>query len=102
MFDDDGSGKITFRKLRRVARELGETLTDEEIQEMIDEADRNGDGQIYEEVIFSFFLFLWDVLLSFKIHKSGACRMYSFQKHSMRKALLSCVYRPIPLYHHAL
>lgn len=52
LFDDDGSGKITFRKLRRAARELGETLTDEEIQEMIDEADRDGDGEVNEEVTF--------------------------------------------------
>ncbi len=29
--------------LKRVARELGENLTDEEIQEMIDEADRDGE-----------------------------------------------------------
>jgi centrin-1 len=32
-----------------VAKELGENLTDEEIQEMIDEADRDGDGQVSEE-----------------------------------------------------
>lgn len=36
------SGKITFKNLKRVAKELGENLTDEEIQEMIDEADRSG------------------------------------------------------------
>jgi len=39
-------GKITFKNLKRVAKELGENLTDEELQEMIDEADRDGDGEI--------------------------------------------------------
>jgi len=40
LFDDDESGKISFRNLKRVAMELGESITDEELQEMIDEADR--------------------------------------------------------------
>lgn len=35
-----------------MAKELGENLTDEEIQEMIDEADRDGDGQVSEEEFF--------------------------------------------------
>lgn len=46
LFDEDDKGKISFRNLKRIAQELGESLTDEELQEMIEEADRDGDGLI--------------------------------------------------------
>ncbi|KAK2958675.1 putative Ca2+-binding protein/EF-hand superfamily protein [Blattamonas nauphoetae] len=49
LFDDDNTGKITFANLKRVAKELGENMSDEELQEMIDEADRDGDGAVGEE-----------------------------------------------------
>lgn len=52
LFDDDNTGMISFRNLKRVATELGENLTDEELQEMIDEADRDGDGVINEEEFY--------------------------------------------------
>mmetsp|Transcript_89972 Transcript_89972/g.155835 ORF Transcript_89972/g.155835 Transcript_89972/m.155835 type:complete len:187 (+) Transcript_89972:82-642(+) len=46
---DDGEGNITFFTLRRLATELGETLTDEEIMEMVEDADPHGFGYINQE-----------------------------------------------------
>ena len=46
LFDEDGSGRISLRNLRRIARELGEPLADDELQAMIDEFDKDGDGLI--------------------------------------------------------
>ena len=46
LFDVDGSGGITLENLRIVANQLGETMTDKELEEMIKEADINNDGVV--------------------------------------------------------
>ena len=49
LFDHDGKGFITLPKLRKVAREIGESMTDDELQAMIDEFDRDQDKAISRE-----------------------------------------------------
>ena len=52
VLEEDESGKITFKSLKQMAKESKEPWTDEELQEMIDLADKDGDGAVSQEEFF--------------------------------------------------
>ncbi|KAG4304970.1 hypothetical protein PORY_001645 [Pneumocystis oryctolagi] len=49
LFADEQTGKINIRNLRRIAKELGENIDDQELIAMIDEFDLDQDGEINEQ-----------------------------------------------------
>jgi calmodulin len=49
MFDRNGDDKICPKELRYVMTNLGEKLTDDEVDEMIQTADKDGDGKVNYE-----------------------------------------------------
>ena len=53
LFDDDRTNSINIHNLRRVAKELGETMSAEELKEMLERAASNG-----EEITFDDFYFI--------------------------------------------
>ncbi|OHT05217.1 Caltractin [Tritrichomonas foetus] len=53
MLDFDKTHKITFKNLKQIAKELGENITDQEIREMLNEADTDNDGEISFEEFFA-------------------------------------------------
>ena len=52
LFDDDKSGNINIHNLRRVAKELGETMSPDELKEMLERAASNGDEISFEDFYF--------------------------------------------------
>lgn len=53
LFDDEKSGFISIKNLRRVVKEVGESIDDSELQEMIERADTDNDGLISEEEFYA-------------------------------------------------
>ena len=52
LFDDDRTNSINIHNLRRVAKELGETMSAEELKEMLDRAASNGDEITFDDFYF--------------------------------------------------
>ena len=53
LFDDERTGFISIKNLRRVAQELGENVSEEELQELINRADTDRDGLVSEEEFYT-------------------------------------------------
>ena len=52
LFDKDGDGTITTKELGTVMKSLGQNPSEEELQEMVDEVDIDGNGEIdFEEFL---------------------------------------------------
>lgn len=50
VFDSDGSGSISRSELKKLMKNLGQTLSDAELDAMMDEVDTDGNGEIdFEE-----------------------------------------------------
>ena len=78
LFDDDGTNTITLKNLRRVARELGETMTDEELQEMIERADSNNDKVVSMDDFYNIMTkktFAW-ARLFYKLVRLSSAKMF--------------------------
>jgi centrin-1 len=52
LYDDERTGFISAKNLRRVAQELGENISNEEIDELIHRADLDQDGLVSEEEFY--------------------------------------------------
>lgn len=78
VFDKDGNGQISAAELRHVMTNLGEKLSDEEVDEMIREADVDG-------VRFSFFFFPVLCKMMLTLVQDGSINYQEFVRMMMAK-----------------
>ena len=56
MFDVAANGSIRSNDLKKIARELGVDVKEEELEEMIKAADADGDGEVNEKEFTEFMM----------------------------------------------
>ncbi|XP_075243511.1 centrin-3-like [Convolutriloba macropyga] len=56
LFDSDETGKISFKNLKQVARELGDEISEDELRAMIAEFDKDNDGEISQQEFLNIIL----------------------------------------------
>ena len=77
VFDKEGKGSIPREEFRHIMTTLGERLTDEEVDEMLDDADADGDGEIqYEGKVADYFFYLSMIFID-KIKQTN-CLKFAF------------------------
>merc|ERR1712087_360522 len=80
LFDEDNSGYITLRNLKKIVQELGEDINDEELKEMIEEADKDGDGVVSADD-FWYMMKKKLVIRWMKYHQMKMKMMITFEKY---------------------
>ena len=53
LYDDERTGYISIKNLRRVAQELAEDISEAELQELVARADLDGDGLVSEDEFYT-------------------------------------------------
>lgn len=51
-FDDERTGFVSAKNLRRITKQLNQKIDEQELQEMIDKADLDNDGLVSEEEFY--------------------------------------------------
>lgn len=78
MFDVAATGSVRVSDLKKVARELGVDIKEEELQEMIKRADQDGDDEVSEQEFADFMMKAMHWVLSLFNKQMCKTRNYKF------------------------
>ncbi|KAF8625665.1 hypothetical protein AX15_005244 [Amanita polypyramis BW_CC] len=81
VFDKDGNGFISAAELRHVMTNLGERLSDSEVDEMIREADVDGDGQINYDALCKKPIIFADDVVKVNLAQRANCTLYPMPRN---------------------
>lgn len=82
MFDKDGDGVISMTELRHVMSNIGEELTEEELDDILKDGDLDGDGTIVYEGTYN------KKHICSQIIVSGTLKLYQYISANKENLLL--------------